>query len=146
MLVDTSRFGRIDVAEDKVIRLEPGLLGFDEVKRYCLLDWRPGSPIKWLQALDDPTLAFLVADPFEFFPDYEVEISDDDADALGLTDARDLQTLVILTVTPSTKQVTANLLGPILVNTVSRVGRQVVLQSEKYTTKHAVGYTCQQAA
>ncbi|MGQ9524043.1 MAG: flagellar assembly protein FliW [Armatimonadota bacterium] len=146
MLIDTSRFGRIEVSEDKIINLEPGLLGFDGVRRYCLLDWRPRSPIKWLQAVDNPDLAFLVTDPFEFFPDYEIEVSDEEVRALGLADAKDLLALVILTVTPSTKEVTANLLGPILVNAVSRVGRQVVLQSEKYTTKHAIGYTCQQAA
>jgi flagellar assembly factor FliW len=146
MLVETTRFGQIEVREENIIRLEPGLLGFDNINRYCLLEWKPGSPIKWLQAVDCPSLAFLVVDPFEFFPDYEIEVSDEIAEALGLKDSRDLAAFVTLTVSPSTKQITANLLGPILVNMSSRVGRQVVLQSEKYTTKHAIGNSCQQAA
>jgi len=48
MLVETTRFGQIEVSEENIIRLEPGLLGFDNINRYCLLEWKPGSPIKWL--------------------------------------------------------------------------------------------------
>ena len=59
---ETSRFGKLEIAEDKIIKFPAGLLGFPHVKRYALLDYEE-TPVKWLQAIDDPHVAFIVMDP-----------------------------------------------------------------------------------
>ncbi len=44
------------------------------------------------------SLAFVVVDPSKFFDDYEVEISDADAEKLHLTNENDANVLVIVTI------------------------------------------------
>ena len=60
MEVRTSRFGVIDIAEDRVITLPKGVLGFPNFTRYCLLQPGDDACFFWLQSLDDPSLAFVV--------------------------------------------------------------------------------------
>ncbi|HSL57421.1 MAG TPA: flagellar assembly protein FliW [Acidimicrobiales bacterium] len=125
MLIESERLGAVEVDEDTVLLFEDGLLGFPDVARYALVDAAEGDTYFWLQAIDDPRLAFLAAVPWAFFPDYEPELGDADQDALGLTSATDAIVLCLLTVTDLA--VTANLLGPLVVNAATRRGRQVVL-------------------
>jgi len=67
MIVRTTRFGDVDIAEDRVITFPKGLLGFADNKRYCLFEPNEDACFYWLQSLDDPTLAFVVTDPALFF-------------------------------------------------------------------------------
>ena len=71
MQVRTTRFGTVEIAEDRVICFPKGLLGFSEFRKYCLLEPAEDSAFFWLQSLDDPSLAFVVTDP-SFVPDYSV--------------------------------------------------------------------------
>lgn len=125
MLIESDRLGAVEVDEDTVVTFDEGLLGFPDVHRYALVDAADGGTYYWLQAVDDPRLAFLAAVPWAFFPDYEPELGDADQEALGLTSAADAVVLCLLTVTDLA--VTANLLGPVVVNAATRRGRQVVL-------------------
>jgi len=56
MEVRTTRFGVVEIAEDRVITFPKGLLGFGQMKRYCLLEPGNDACFFWLQSLDDPTL------------------------------------------------------------------------------------------
>ena len=60
---DTSRFGRLEVGKDKIIDFPTGLIGFPDIKRFILMDYKDTS-LKWLQAVDDPDVAFIVTPPF----------------------------------------------------------------------------------
>lgn len=114
-----------------------GLPGFPELRRFALERWGDDddSPYSLLVALEQPEVRFLVAPPEVFFPDYEVELSDEDASALGLTGAEDALVLVIITVTDKPEDATANLLGPIVLNTRTRTGAQVVLADSGHSTR-----------
>lgn len=125
MLIESDRLGAVEVDEDTILSFDEGLLGFPDVHRYALVDAAEGDTYYWLQAIDDPRLAFLAAVPWAFFPDYEPVLGDADQEALGLTSAADAVVLCLLTVTDLA--VTANLLGPLVVNAATRRGRQVVL-------------------
>ena len=63
MQIETTRFGTIDVAEEQLFHFPMGLLGFSSQKRYVVLDHAPDSPLKWLQSVDDGSLAFIITDP-----------------------------------------------------------------------------------
>lgn len=134
MQVETARFGLIDVADDRILSFPDGLPGFPDAHQFALIDVADNDVVYWLQCLDDPGLAFMAAVPWPFFPDYEPEIDDDSQAALGLTDAADAMVLCLLTVHREQQQVTANLLGPVVVNHHTRIGAQIVLDDSELTT------------
>jgi flagellar assembly factor FliW len=145
VLVESEKLGEIEVDETKVLTFPHGLLGFDDMRRFALVDTHDSGLYYWLQSLDDPGLAFLTAVPWPFFPDYEFELPDADRDALGLVEpadssAGDAPTMVLCLLTidhgaDDQRDITANLLGPLVINSATRVGRQVVLVDGDFTTR-----------
>jgi flagellar assembly factor FliW len=119
----TSRFGRLEVEEKKVINFRSGLLGFPEIKRYILMDYRD-TPLKWLQAVDDPDVAFIVTEPRTILPDFRLELDPSTRQALRLEKDEDLAVLVVLRV--EGEQVIANLNGPLVLNSRLMLGVQAV--------------------
>lgn len=122
----------VDVVEVPELTFPLGLPGFAELRRFGLSRWgAEDSPYARLVSLDDPRVAFLVAPPEEFFDDYDVVLPDDAADLLGLAgpdvEPADALVLVLITVGERAEEATANLLGPLVLNTRQRVGLQVVL-------------------
>jgi flagellar assembly factor FliW len=138
MVVETTRFGELEVDPCRVITLPKGLIGFPPKQRFILIDHPHGGPFQWLQSLDDPALAFVVVDPLVYFPGYSVEIPDDEVALLRVRTADDAQILTTLTIRPDAGLVTANLLGPIVVGVESRLGAQLVLDGERFCTRHAL--------
>ena len=134
MEVQTTRFGTVDIAEDRVITFPKGLLGFSEQLRYCLLQPSDDACFFWLQCVDDPTLAFVVTDPSLFFNDYSVPIRAEQAEDLRLNNLDDAQVFVIVNRVGG--KLTGNLQGPLVVNTDGRVGEQFVLAEKRWTTRH----------
>lgn len=138
MKIDTTRFGKIDIANKSVLHLQGGMFGFEKHQQYALIEDESGSQIKWLQSIDDPALAFVVVNPLDFFPEYEVELSDDDVASLGLENPSDAAVIATVTIDGKNSRVTTNLLGPIVINSCTLVAKQVVIQNEKYGTKHLI--------
>jgi len=134
MQVRTTRFGTIEIAEDRVITFPKGLLGFAEYKRYCLLEPADDACFFWLQSLDDPSLAFVVTDPSFFVSDYSVPIREDQMAELKLPRLEDAQVFVI--VNKIDQSLTGNLQGPLVINTVTRSAEQFVLAEKRWTTRH----------
>lgn len=125
LLIETSRFGTIEVDEDRIINFPDGLLGFPDTKRYLLMDYKD-TPLKWLQSVDDPNIAFIVVEPEILNP--ESELSPDNATKkfLRLENDEDLAVLVIIRVENDSK-VIANYRGPLYLNANLMIGVQVVL-------------------
>ncbi len=136
MEVQTSRFGRVEIAEDRVIAFPKGLLGFQQYERYCLLQPSEEACFFWLQSVDEPSLAFVVTDPGQFFPDYSVPVRQEQMDELHLKSLDESQVFVIVNKVGGT--LTGNLQGPLIVNTRERVGEQFVLAERKWTTRHEI--------
>jgi flagellar assembly factor FliW len=98
-----------------------------------------GEAYRWLQSVEDPSLSFLTVIPWHFFPDYEPEVDDLTQQELGLREVSDAIVLCIVTIRDSgPNPITANLLGPLVINTVSRVGRQIVLADSGYPARAAL--------
>ncbi len=119
----TQRFGSLDVEEDKIIHFPNGLLGFEEIKRYVLIDYKD-TFLKWLQAVDNPDVAFIVAEPKIFLSDYSLELDFATRHCLKLKNDDDLAVLVIVRVDGD--KVIANLNGPLVMNSSLKVGMQAV--------------------
>ena len=113
-----------------------GLPGFADLRRFALVHWGPeDSPYARLVSLDTPDVAFLVAPPEAFFDDYDVPLGDEDAELLKLDEASQALVLVLITVGERVEEATANLLGPLVLNTRERLGMQVVLNDRERSTR-----------
>ncbi len=129
MKINTTRFGEIEIEENKIINFPLGIPGFANLKRYILLDYK--DPIKWLHAVDDPDIAFIVTEPFSLFPDYSLTIEDDVEQFLEITDVAETIVLVILNVADNS--LNANLKAPIIVNISKLKATQIILEDERYS-------------
>ena len=134
MQVRTTRFGTVEIADDRVITFPRGLLGFSEHKRFCLLQPAEDSAFFWLQSVEDPTLAFVVTDPSFFVPEYSVPIRAEQMGELGMSKLEDAQVFVIVNKVDQT--LTGNLQGPLVINTLTRNGEQFVLAEKRWNTRH----------
>lgn len=133
MMIDSDQLGSVDVEETSVVEFPGGLIGFPDHHRFAMVAADDGGFYTWLQAVDEPSLAFLAVVPAPFFPDFAPTVRTEDCEAIGLTDPDDAQLLCLVTVTDDA--VTANLLGPIVLNVRTRLARQVVLNDADLTTK-----------
>ncbi len=134
----TTRFGELEVQEKDIITFPRGLIGFPDAARYVVIDHPGGGPFRWLQAVDRPETAFAVTDPLLFFPDYRVPVSSEDLKDIRIADPADGVVVVILVVPRDPWKITANLQGPVVINTRERLGVQLVLTSPEYSTKHCI--------
>lgn len=134
MIIQTSRFGSLEVDSDRLMTFPKGLLGFPESKQYALVQTGENSGFYWLQAVDCAELAFVVCDPRLFVPEYRIPIKADDLVHLGVDDIESAQVFVI--VNRADDHLTGNLQGPLLINVQTRVGYQLVLSDRRYTTRH----------
>ena len=135
--VNTLRFGEVEVAEDKVVHFADGIPAFEDEHEFVIVPYDEESPYVFLQSLTTPDLAFLMTMPFVFFPEYEFELDDENQDKLGLTRQEDMLIYTLLTINGGkVKDMTANLMAPVVVNTANMQARQVVLDRSSYTTKH----------
>jgi len=133
---DTARFGEVEIAESEVLTLPEGLLGFQPIRRYAILKDPEEEPFLWLQSMDEASLSFVVVDPFIFFPGYEIQIKSQELSSIQLDDLSNATVLVIVTVPEEPMDLTANLRGPLVINTHVNQAKQLVLIDDKYHTKH----------
>ena len=134
MLIETTRFGTIEVDEQRFMTFKDGLLGFPNHRRFALIQTSPDPVFFWMQSVDDPNLAFVVCDPLTFIPDYQVPIRKDDVEGLALQNLHDCQVLVIVNKVDG--ELTGNLLGPLVVGARSLQAKQLVLSDRRYGTRH----------
>ena len=124
--VHSTRFGRLEVPEDAVIDFPNGLIGLGG-QRWALLARSEESAFIWLHSLDDPELAVPVTNPWRFFGEYEVELSDEEAERIGITDAEQTSVYVTVRAAEALEDFHANLRAPILI--AHGQGHQVINQA-----------------
>lgn len=134
----TTRFGNLEVNDTDIINFPEGLLGFEDMRKYVVLNMEEGSPLMWMQSLEEPALAFVVIRPFEFNPAYSLEISEKDEEFLKLKKPDDADILAIVVVPEDPSQMTANLQGPVVVNKSNKTARQIISTNPKHKIKHYI--------
>ncbi len=136
MVVQTGRFGQIEISTDEIISIPSGILGFSEDQNFCLVDSGDDTLILWLQSLSNPRLAFPVLEPKIFKRDYIVRLSASELRELKLESIKDASVFTILTIPSNMQEMTANLKAPLVINTKTKIAKQVVLQENDQPIKH----------
>ena len=134
MLIQTTRFGPVEIDESRTLEFPAGLLGFSSYRSFALLQPDDHGVFFWLQSTESPDLAFVVTDPALWVPDYQANIRKEQMEDLGLGETSDAQVLVI--VNKREHSLTANLQGPLVVNSANRRAMQLVLAEKKWSTRH----------
>jgi flagellar assembly factor FliW len=115
VMVESSRFGSIEIAPEAVIEFPAGLIGLGG-SRYALLADEEEATFLWLHSLDDGELALPVTNPFLFFGSYEVVLGDAEAERIGITDPTDADVYVTVRAAEKLEDFMVNLRAPILVS------------------------------
>lgn len=140
MKVQTSRFGVLEIDETKIITMTQPFLGFPDSIRFILQPHGPESPCMWMQSLDEPGLAFVVIPPSTIHSRYRPEITGYVKSELRADESSTLDILVILTIPrDDPSAVSANLLGPVVINVNKRLARQILLDPLKYDCSWPIG-------
>lgn len=135
MVVQTGRFGQIEVSSEEIISIPSGVLGFPEDHNFCLVDPGDETLILWLQSLSNPRLAFPVLEPKIFKPEYVVRLSAAELRELRLASIKDASVFTILTIPAAMSEMTANMKAPLVINVREKTAKQVVLQENDQPIK-----------
>jgi flagellar assembly factor FliW len=141
MEIHTTRYGELETIqtpESAVLAFPEGVPGFEQHRRFALIDDTRMAPFCWLQSLHDPLVGFLVIEAGLLIADYEFDISDPDVGLLGLDDAADARVLSIVVVPENIRAMTANLQAPLILNPAKRIAKQVILTDEHFPLRHPV--------
>lgn len=138
MKIRTIRFGELEIPDEKIITMSKPILGFENLKRYCLIERKDCEPFLWYQSIEDPAAAFPVVNPLLFFPDYKIEVNPREIEELHIRDVKSVETYTIVTIPADPANMTINLQGPILINTETCLAKQLVLVNSGYDVKYYV--------
>ena len=133
MDIETSRFGKITVSDDKLFDFVVPIVGFDELSKFVLLEHAESSMFKWLQSVEDPALAFPIVSVFSMNVDYSIDLPDNVIEALKIKDAESLLVMNVASIPQNNPQgTTINLLAPIVFNLDELLAGQVILSGSGY--------------
>lgn len=138
MKFTTTRFGALDIDESATITFSEGIIGFEKLKRYVILSKTTNAPLRWLQSVDEPGLAFIIISPFIFKPDYLPVVEPQDLKTLKLKDVRESEVLTIVVVPENPRDMVANLMAPIVINPKLCIGKQIVMTESNYPTRYRI--------
>ncbi len=138
MKLATNHFGEIEIEEEKIIKFERGLIGFEDHKQFIIFyeDAADKDIVLWMQCVDDGSLAFPVINPFTFYPEYSPDVDDEFVNTIGELNEEDLQVFSVVVIRDDIKDMTVNLKAPILINHKTMKGMQVIANNEELGIRH----------
>jgi flagellar assembly factor FliW len=123
--IESTRFGTLEFAPEDVIDFPNGLIGLGGTQ-FAIVEAGNGGAFSWLHSIDDPSLALPIANPWHFFADYAVDLSDGDSAAITV-DPADVAVWVTVRAGAELADFHANLRAPILI--ADGKGHQVINES-----------------
>lgn len=131
MKIKTTRFGELEVDKKDIIEFTEGLLGFENLTKFFIVDPGDQTLILWLQSVDDANTAFPIIEPKIFQPNYMIKLLPVELNSLQLENLANASVYTILTIPQNVTEMSANLKAPIIINNKTKIARQIVLQDSK---------------
>lgn len=141
MKIDTKYFGEVEIGDEKIIHFENGLFGFEDYKDYTILfDIEAGDKtlFSWLQSVTEKKLAFPVVNPLRVKEDYNPTVEDGLLETIGGVTDENLLVLLLATVPEEIKNTSVNLKAPLIINSDTRKGVQVIAENADYEVKYRI--------
>jgi flagellar assembly factor FliW len=124
--------------EEDVIRFENGLAGYEDCRRFILVESENLAPLFILQNLERPEVAFLVVDSKAVVSDYNQAIPAEAWSAAGVTAGTPRLSLVVLALGATPQDSTVNLRAPLIVNYENMTGLHVTLTDSRLSVTHPI--------
>ncbi len=138
LVIQTSRFGQVQVDQNDLLVFAEGLLGFQDLKKFVLLDDPNDDIFAWLQSCDSPAIAFPVLEPELFAENYKISLNKTDLEALSAPNTSKARAFCIVTIPEDPTQMTANMKAPVVINIENRKARQCVLQDNSLAIREPI--------
>lgn len=135
MNISTKFFDDININESEILTFDEGIPGLEEYKKYIILNIED-SKLKCLQSVEEKEIALLIINPWDFFNDYEIQLSEEEINQLEIKSHDEV--LVYNIVAIRENKVTANLLAPIVINIKSSKAKQIILNENKYSIRQEI--------
>jgi len=129
-----TRFGEVEYDPANLLHFPAGMIGFPTLHNFIVMPNKKEGPLFWIQSIDDPAIAFVLTDPSNFFPNYQVAPEESEKNSLQISDDDDCFVLSVVTVPPDQK-ITLNLAAPILFSPKTNRAIQVILENTEYQSK-----------
>jgi len=136
MQLETTRFGRIEVADDAILTFTQPIIGFQQFRRFVLLDGDAESGLRWLQSTDAGDLAFIVMDPRMVVPDYKFSLGRHELDELAVQSESELEAYTLVVVPSDAERIRTNLKAPVLINRAQRLAKETILEYSDYPVRY----------
>jgi flagellar assembly factor FliW len=129
--IKTTRFGELEVDKKDIIEFSEGLLGFEKLTSFFIVDPGDQTLILWLQSTDDPSTALPIIEPKIFQPNFMIKLLPIELNSLNLENLQNASVYTVLTIPQNVTEMSANLKAPIIINNKTKKARQIVLQDSK---------------
>ncbi len=129
MKLVTRQFGELEFDEGIVYTFPNGLPGFEELHKFIIIDEKDTEPLKWLLSVEDPNVGLGILDASLLVPEIYGELPPED---------RNSSVFVVVVLRRDPQPITANLKAPILLNDATRQGKQIVLNSDRFSTAYKI--------
>lgn len=137
VIINSTKFGEMEIDKKNIFEFITPIIGFNNLKKYTLIDYKPDSPFKWLQSLEEPDLAFPVTLCSFFGIDYKFDIPDEEAEQLGIETADDVFVCNIANIPSSNPQdATINMLAPLIINLANKKAMQLILKNTDFEVRY----------
>lgn len=136
MNIETKFYGNIEIEENRVLNFKDGIPGFEQLKNFTILDVEGGEHLKCLQSLEKIEVCLMMVSPWDYFKDYEIELSDEDVEDLEIVNEGDVLIYNVLTVRENS--ITANLAAPIIINIINNKAKQIILSNPNYNIRQEI--------
>lgn len=137
MKMNTRHFGEIEFKDEAIITFKEGVPGFKELTKYIIIE-DPEETFVYLQSVEDENLSFVTMSPYILKKDYSINIKQSYIDSLGGGNPEDLLVTVVANIQDKFEDSTVNLVAPIIIQSQTKLGMQVILEETEYTTKHKI--------
>lgn len=140
MEINTKYLGKVNIDKSSILSFPNGLLGLKDSQNFAIINMEDMPNFKFLQDIENPNISFLVINPWEFFPHYDIELPDSSLENIDINPKGEnlMEIYTIVTLNKEFKKSTANLLAPVVINLKEKKGKQFVLNNSPYTTKHNI--------
>ncbi len=136
MELQTKYHGTIEMEESNYIHFSNGIPGFQEEHQFVVLPLEEDETFYIMQSVNTSTLAFVMVNPFTYYPNYDFNLDESIVESLQIKTPEDVLVYSILTIQDPFENTTVNLQAPIIINSKNHMGKQIILNNEKYLTRH----------
>lgn len=136
MELNTKYYGVKEYDESEIIAFPKGIPGFEHLKQFILFPVEDNEVFSVMHSIEDLEIGFVVVSPFYVMKEYEFKLEDENINELKIQNESDVLVVNTVCLNKDAKKITTNLKAPIIININSRIGKQLILDNDKYLIKY----------